>query len=657
MKDIAKAIAFGVELQQAGRPAEAAALYRRVLSLEPDHAGALHLLGVALCEQGRAADGLASIERAVAIEPDSPYFHNSRGNALSATGSGDSAIAAFERALELKPCFVEALVNLGNVLQDSGRVAEAIGSYSRALRLRADVPQIYNNLGNALRAAGRLEDAVCNLERALELNPGYAEAWLNLGNCRRDLGQMEAAANCYRKAVACRPRLAQGWSNLAALHIALERWNEAEKFALQALELDSECLEARINAASALIEQNRSAEARPLLEAAAAAAPSSAAVQNLAGRVLSAEKRWRDSAEAYGRAVELDPACADAWYNLGNARHQLLDLEGADQAYREALRFRPDEAKIHWNRAHTLLLAGRWLEGWPEYEWRWRRRDSPARPFSQPLWDGGDLRGRRILLHAEQGLGDTLQFARFVPAVKARGAHVMLECQPRLLPLLRSLDGVDELFAAGDCLPGFDCHLPLMSLPGVFRCTPETILPPVSYLRAGAMAACAEEVLHECRGLGVGLVWTANPASTSGARRSIPPDLLRPLGETGGVSFISLQRDDANVPEWCRRVESEESTLAETAAVIAHVDLVITVDTMIAHLAGALGVPVWVMLADVPDWRWLLSREHTPWYPTMRLFRQRSAGDWGGVVAEVRPALEKYREATKKFSRLRRSSR
>jgi hypothetical protein len=354
--------------------------------------------------------------------------------------------------------------------------------------------------------------------------------------------------------------------------------------------------------------------------------------------------------------VRLRPNYPEAHNNLGAALYALGRPAEAEASYHEALRLRANYPEVHNNLAYALLLAGRFEEGWKEYEWRWKAKPLwiGARDFSAPLWRGEAIGDRTILLHSEQGLGDTLQFCRYAPLVVC-GAGIILEVQAPLVRLLSRLAGVTEIVARGDGLPPFDLHCPLMSLPLAFGTTLETVPAATPYLSADpALAANWQERLVGLDGLRVGLVWAGRrwlnfPAAAAvDRRRSIALKVLAPLGEVSGVSFVSLQKDgpaaEAADPPHGLMLHDFTAYLhdfEDTAALIANLDLVISVDTSIAHLAGALGKPVWLLNRFDTCWRWLLNRDDSPWYPTLRQFRQPRAGDWNSAVGAARDALQR----------------
>ena len=372
-----------------------------------------------------------------------------------------------------------------------------------------------------------------------------------------------------------------------------------------------------------------------------------AGFHNNLGEVYHSLRRLPEAVACYRRVVELTPGDATAQNNLGIALNEQGKLDEAAACYRRAIALKPDLADAHWNQSLLWLLTGDFQRGWAEYEWRWKANACQRRDFSQALWDGQPLEGRNILLHAEQGLGDAIQFVRYAPLVKQRGGVVVVECPRPLVPLLASCEGIARLVGRGDELPAFDVQAPLLSLPGIFRTSLRDMPATIPYLFAdpGLVQRWRQELGH-ITGFKVGIAWQGNAKHRLDRDRSIPLACFEPLARYSGVQLLSLQKGAGveQLPEVTKRfpvmeLGSRLEDFMDTAAVLANLDLLVTCDTAVAHLAGALGVPVWVALPLVPDWRWRLDRSDSPWYPTMRLFRQESRGDWQGVFQKIAVAI------------------
>jgi hypothetical protein len=350
----------------------------------------------------------------------------------------------------------------------------------------------------------------------------------------------------------------------------------------------------------------------------------------------------------YQKAIESNPHMATAFNNMGTAFQDKGQLDEAMTFYQRALQIDSNDAVAHFHVALLLLLTGDFKKGWQEYEWRWRTKDFGARNFEQPLWDGSDITGRTILLYSEQGIGDTIQFIRYAPLVVQRGARVIVECRKELKSLLQNVEGVNTIAAYGEQLPEFDLQCPLLSLPMVFDTTLETIPTEIPYIKvnASSIQKWKENVYNDRSKLKVGLVWAGAAGYKKDSKRSFSLEIFSPLAHFTDITFYSLQKGQSeeqakNPPDGMRLIDymDEINDFSDTAALIKNLDLVISVDTAVAHLAGAVGKPVWTLLPFVPDWRWMLHREDSPWYPTMKLFRQPSLGDWGSVIERVKEEL------------------
>ena len=459
--------------------------------------------------------------------------------------------------------------------------------------------------------AARLAEAVTFYRRALALHPGYVEAHQNLGSALSDLGQSDAAIGCFRKALGLRPDYPMAHLNLGNTLWAKGHADEAVAAYDRAIALQPDFAEAHTFRAIVLGEQGRTGSA----------------------------------IAACRRALALRPGLPDAHNTLGNLLRATGKVAEAVSCYRRALALTPDYPDAHFNLGMALLALGEFEAGWPEYEWRWKTPQmmAAARRFRQPQWRGELAQGRRLLIHAEQGLGDTLHFCRFVPLAAERGLRVVLEVPRPLVRLCASLPGVDAIGSAGEMLPEFDLHCPMASLPLALGTTLATIPAAVPYLAPDAAAASVWRERLPADGLRVGLVWAGNPSLDRPARaamdrrRSLAPDQLTEVLAVPGVRFVSLQKDGPALPSGAPVVDvmAEMADFADTAALVANLDLVIAVDTAVAHLAGALGKTVWLLDRFDPDWRWMTGRRDSPWYPTMRIYRQPAPGDWESVLAEV----------------------
>ncbi len=477
----------------------------------------------------------------------------------------------------------EALLRRGCACAEQGRSLEAARLFVQLLQRQPDCFEGHCRLGLALRALNRLEEAVQCLEAAIRLRPSHPRLHLLLGAIHKQRGDLETAAQCCRREIALDPANADAHYNL--------------------------------------------------------------------GLVLQTLERPAQAMAAYTQALALRPSHADALVNQSLLYQDQLDLDAVIACCEKALRFEPANAEAHWQLATALLAKGQWERGWAEYEWRWKLKDftTPEAVCAQPLWDGSPLGGRRILLHSEQGYGDIIQFIRYAPLVAERGGVVLVGCPPAMVSLLARAPGVGQAGSGRARLPAFDVHAPILSLPAIFRTTRATLPDKVPYLAPPDQVFPLGTPVAGC--LKVGLAWAGDPKHRNDRNRSMPLEHFRPLAGLPGFQWFSLQAgpraaDLAQAP-WTSPftdLGSRFTSFDETASAIAQLDLVVSVDTAVAHLGGALGKPTWTLLPFAGEWRWMLHRPDTPWYPTMRLFRQDKPGDWPGVVARVGRELVRWRE-------------
>ncbi|MGQ0512281.1 MAG: tetratricopeptide repeat protein [Betaproteobacteria bacterium] len=503
------------------------------------------------------------------------------GEAQAARNAGELSLARRLCAdlLALDSRDAAALVLLAGIAADAGNAAEGRRAAERALALDPDSGPAHYAMGRAYELEGAFPAAEASYRESLRLDSRQARTHNNLGCVLHMQGRLEEALACYRAAI----------------------------------EFDPALPEARHNYAS---------------------------IARDAGGI-------RHAAAGYRLQVQANPRNADAWTNLGNALRELGQIDEAMDAFGHAIGVAPDHAEARFSRSLLMLLRGDYASGWREHEWRWRlpAHAPQLQRFGSPMWDGRAIAGGTILLHAEQGLGDTLQFVRFAAPVAARCARVVLECQSGLATLMRGVRGVDQVVAQGEPLPRYDAHAPLMSLPAILGVTLDTIPWDGPYVRPMHQGADAPPPLPPAEGLRVGLAWAGRPEQWDDRKRSISLDMLAPLSEVPGVTFYSLQKgaaaaQAANPPRGLRLIDLNGVTRNfSDASYIGQFDLVISVDTSVAHLAGAMGAPTWVLVAFAPDWRHHLGRADNPWYPTMRLFRQPADGDWRGAIAALAAAL------------------
>jgi tetratricopeptide (TPR) repeat protein len=604
-----------LELYRTGRPAEAVEICQRVLQADRRNADIWCFLGVVQRAAGATEQAITSYQEALRLRPTFPEAWNNLGNALIILGRLEEAATAFEQVLRLNPNSPEAHNNLGALLRKRGRVPEAIQHYQDALRLKPDYPDAHNNLGDALAKLGRHEEAVVSFRTALRLQPNYPEAHTNLGTALVALKKVEEGIAHHHEALRLRPNYVEGHCNLGNAFAAQQNYPAAEQEYRESIRLRPEYPEGHHNLGTALAELGRLTEAEA----------------------------------AYREALRLRPDYDDACGNLATALIAQGRPADAAAIYDTILKRKPDDAEAHMGKAFSYLLIGDLPRGFREYEWRWRTREFGALPYTLPQWDGSPLGGRTILLHAEQGLGDTLFSVRYAPLVKERGGNVVLLCQKPLLKLLARCRGIDQFTEKDSPLPALDCHAPMMSLPGIFGTTLETVPAEVPYVFPDpALVEQWQREFPADRVKKIGIVWQGNPDFKGDRHRSIPLARFAPLGEVPGVRWYSLQKGHGSeqlasapfpVITLGSRLDEKTGPFMDTAAVLRHLDLLITCDSALAHLAGALGVRTWLAAHFAPHWIWMRGRDDSPWYPTVRVFRQRTFGDWEAVFVRMAEGL------------------
>ena len=511
--------------------------------------------------------------------------------------------------------------------------------------------------------AGRLEQAELLYRQILQRDPRHADAWHLLGVAASQSGRHQVAAESIQRAIALNPKVAAFYGNLGNVYTSLGQLEEAVNSFQQALKLQPNFVDAQLNLGIAFKDQRQLAAAEASFQQALRLKPDHPVAYNNLGIVSREQGQYEAAIGYYQRALQVNPNFADAYSNLGNALNDLGRVEEAIVAYRQAVRLKPDFAEAHLSLATVLLLTGNLPAGWPEYEWRFACRQPELPEFHKPRWDGSPLNGRTIVLYGEQGLGDKLQFMRYAPLVKARGGRVVVACNQVLLPILSRCAGIDEFVPIpGGELPPFDVYAPLLSLPGILGTTLETIPAEVPYLFADPeLVQSWKEKLSGQTAFKVGIVWQGSTLNKGGLARSIALKHFAPLGQVEGIQLYSLQRgfgseqlaglaDQLRVDDFEGRLDENTGAFMDTAAVVRNLDLVITADTSIGHLAGGLGVPVWGAIPFAPDWRWLLGRDDSPWYPNLRLFRQERIGDWDGVFERIAQALKRHLADRKQVS-------
>ncbi|MHB1231982.1 MAG: tetratricopeptide repeat protein [Burkholderiales bacterium] len=599
--------------RRAGQAGQARYELEALLRSVPRHAEANLLLGEILLEQGQAEAAQAPLLLAQETWPDHPVLLKSLGMAAQARGDCATATRYLERALNGGNEDAETWQAFGQCCQKLGILPEALRAYRRALDWRPDWSEVADNLGQLLQGMGQWEEAIAHYQRALQLKPDYFPAHFHLGNALFQRGQHAAAQAALRYAVELEPGHASARNNLGVALKALGRLEEAEPQLREAVRLD----------------------------------PAYSEAYNNLGNVLTQQDRLQEAEHAFRQALLHDPANAQAYNNLGIAMQALGAVDAALQCYDTATLLRPNFGQAHWNRALALLLRGDYAAGFEAYEWGFEAGARPRPACGTPPWQGSAEPGKTLLVHSEQGFGDTLQFVRFLRQAKQRVGRLVLSCQPALVALLShsliKAGWADTVIAETATMPPHDYHCALMSLPHVLRVN-GALGTDTPYLYADTRRTGRMAQAIGGQGLKAGLVWAGLPSHQNDRHRSIGIAPFKALLKIPGVHFYSLQKGPAEAAleeagMLIANLAPRLDDFADTAAAIAQLDLVITVDTAVAHLAGAMGKPAWVLLPFAPDWRWGLNRSASAWYPTLKLFRQAQRGSWESVFDQMQLAL------------------
>ncbi|HEV3383703.1 MAG TPA: tetratricopeptide repeat protein [Gemmata sp.] len=532
----------------------------------------------------------------------------------------------YREILASEPGNADALHLLGVIAYQVGKHEPAIEHIKNAIRLRGMDAEMCSNLGAAYQALNQLKEAECCYQNALQERPDHISARYNIGNLYLKQRKLDEAIDCYRRVLQLQP------DNIGAIN----------------------------NLGQALKGQEDFSGAANCYEKILQLQPGNAEVHINLGTVRDAQKRHNEAIACYRHAIQLRPDLSTGHYNLGNSLKDQGHLSEAIASYHRSLQLAPDHADSHFALGMSSLTVGEWVEGWREYEWRWKTHFFKVPDFAQDRgWDGSDLHGRTIVIHAEQGMGDTIQFVRYLPLVRERGGRIVFQCQDRLTSLLNGVIAADEIVPREQPLPPSDCAVALMSLPGIFNTTPENIPAQIPYLHADPeRRARWRNWLDQYPGRKVGICWRGNPKHPDDARRSVKLTAFAQLAKIDGIQLVSLQTSDGleelaehaeslNILDAAIVADEKGESFLELAALYSELDLIVTVDTVTCHLAGALGVPAWVALAFMADWRWLQKREDTPWYPSLRLFRQQRPGEWDPVFSSMSEALSNFFESSR----------
>ncbi len=605
--------------------------------------------GLKLLDQGQLEEAAGCFRKALQFKVDAGVFLN-LGVICGRLGRIDEAIDHLRKAVELWPDHTEPVRNLGVALAQKGRLEEAAACYEKTLQLDPRCAQAYLDLGNLYLSKGKMEDAIFLFQQAIRCNEKFAPAHLALGLCLGRQAKLGEAIACFEQAIRLKPTLAEAHHHLGIAFMDLNRHEDAADAFRMALKYSPHSPHNLSHLGVALAELSQDQESIDCFQKALQQMPNATDIHNNFGNALRLMGRLQDAEAQFRHADQLKPNDPGIQNNLGIVHVFAGRVHAALSCYDRAIELAPDYPSAHLNRAFAWLTLADFERGWEEYEWRWREKNVTPREFPQPVWDGSPLEGKRILLHAEQGFGDTLQFIRYAALVKQRGGFVIFEGPQPLMRLLASVKEIDHLVSRGDPLPPFDVHCALLGLPRLFKSDLNTLPARVPYLLPEKRRVEGwRDAIRSIPGFKVGIAWQGSKAFKADRHRSVPLRFFEPLAQIPGVTLISLQKGPGSeqiaqlnnrftVRDLPAQVD-QDGAFVDTAAIMQHLDLIITSDTSMPHLAGALGVPVWMAISSAADWRWLLEREDNPWYPTMRVFRQKQLGDWPEVFSRISEAL------------------
>jgi tetratricopeptide (TPR) repeat protein len=651
--EMVKIFQQGLSSHQSGQLALAKAAYEQVLLKNPKHYDALYLLGVVATQTKNPALAAEFIGKAIEINPNPDAFYN-RGIVLQELKQLDDALASFDKAIALEPNFADALNNRGTVLQELKRLDDALTSFDKAIVLEPNFADAFYNRGIVLQELKHLDDALASFDKAIVLEPNFADAFYNRGTVLQELKRLEDALASFDKAISLKPDFAEAFYNRGTVLQELKQLEDALASYDKVISLKPDSAKSFNNRGTVLQELKRLEDALESYDKAVALQPDSAKAFNNRGNILKKLKRLVDALASYDKAIALEPNFAEAFYNRGIVLNELKHVDDAIASYDKAIALEPDHFNATWNKSLLLLLTGRYHEGWLLYESRLERDETKSNyhKFLQPSWLGVEsIKDKTILLYSEQGLGDTIQFCRYAPLVAELGATVILEVQRPLVNLLKNLEGVSQVFAKNDNQPEFNYHCPLLSLPLAFKTEIKSIPSKIPYIHTEPDRDKNWAQYLGKDGFKIAVSWEGSQKGKEEGR-TFPLHLFESIAKIKGVRLISIQKNTGieqlkNLPLGMMietlpdDFDAGENAFLDSASIMKAVDLVITCDTSLTHLSGAIGIRTWLPLANVPDWRWMLDRNDSPWYPNHTLFRQEERGDWGSVFKKMEIELKK----------------
>jgi tetratricopeptide (TPR) repeat protein len=643
-------ISQAIMMHKNGKISDSIDIYKKIISQDELNFDALQLLATAYVQTNRLVDSMAYFDMALSINPNNPELFNNLGNALRRMGKIEDSLKKYESALLLKPNYPDALHNKGLTLKILKQYDESIHVLKLALQINPEFIEAHNTLGNVYEEMSDFSQALCSYDIALKFNPRYVDAMCNKGNVLQGLGRFTEAVICYEEALRIQPKHEKLLNNLGNALQKIKKMAEAIESYDKALVINPKYLEVYCNRGIALAELNDFESALISFNRALDIDGQYVNAHRNKAKVLKKSGRLEESLQSYEVVLKLTNENSNDLKNVGDLLYELGRVQEALKLYDQAISIAPEDLRLSWNKALALIMLGRYEEGWLLYEIRLQHPDMQIHfpKFSKPLWRGEfEMKNKTLLVYSEQGLGDTIQFARYLESLVKMGIKVVFLVPRVLLNLLRSL-GLPVVLVEreSNSLPDFDAHCPLLSLPYVFKTTLQTIPNKNRYLRADSTKISFwQKKLGPTDKRRIGVVWAGSPGHNNDMNRSIGLNQFKELF-TSHHEWHSLQVEyregDLSTLEMYQNVYSYHDQLndfSDTAALIEMMDLIITVDTSVAHLAGAMGKNVWILLPYAPDYRWTLKQTDCPWYSSAKLFRQKQAGDWGGVINDISKKL------------------
>ena len=639
-----------------GRTEDAASAFKRVTELNPTYADGFNNLGATLQDQGKLDEAIAAYNKALSIKPDHAAAHNNLGNTLQDQGKFNDAIGSYQRALKIKPDYAEAHNNMGNVLKDQGKFEETIEAYQRALKFKPDYAEAHNNMGIVLKDQSKIEDAIGSYQRALKFKPDYADAHYNMGVTLQHQGKLNDAIEAYQRALKIKPDYAEAHNNMGIALQDQSKFKDAIEAYQCALKINPDYAEAHNNMGIALQDQCKFEDAIEAYQRALKIKPDYAEAHNNMGNVLKDQGKFEETIEAYQRALKFKPDYAETHYNMGVVLKDQGKLDEAIEAYKRALKIKPDYAEAHNNMGQALLMNYDFTKGFRSWEWRWKTKQNIGKELasSKPKWEG--QKGRRVLLWAEQGIGTEIMFASLIPELNVFCSKLIVQCDKRLIPLFERSFSPNIIYQSKQGSTQeteYDFQISNASLAEILRISLDSFPKP-----SGAYLQCKKSKSDELRKLIskngarklIGISWHSASVIQGASHRNVALEQLAGHLCDNGTEIVSLQYGDIseqisqlkqssgiNVTE-VKEIDNHND-IDGLAALISACDLVVSIDNVTAHLAGALGVDTKVLLPFSPDWRWGVKQPSSYWHSSLQLYHQHRPNEWEEVFVELRKGL------------------